>query len=125
MLRVAFILHITILAVAAQAASIEPLPAKGRFAMPDVLELLSPADVHVDGWIGKRIDANVSHLLNVDIGPLLAGYQHRPGKHPWIGEHIGKWMHAATLAWSYSGDAKLRAKLDGAAADLIRCQEPD
>lgn len=25
--------------------------------------------------------------------------------------HVGKWMHAATLAWASTGDARLRAKL--------------
>ena len=56
---------------------------------------------------------------------MLAGYRKRPGNHPWIGEHVGKWLHAATLAWAYTGDAALRAKLDRVAADLIACQEPD
>ena len=56
---------------------------------------------------------------------MLAGYRKRPGNHPWIGEHVGKWLHAATLAWAYTGDAALRAKLDRVAAELIACQEPD
>jgi DUF1680 family protein len=34
-------------------------------------------------------------------------------------------MHAATLAWAYTGDPRLRAKLDRVAADLIAAQEPD
>ncbi|MGO9470668.1 MAG: glycoside hydrolase family 127 protein, partial [Isosphaeraceae bacterium] len=52
-------------------------------------------------------------------------YRKRPGSHPWIGEHVGKWLHAATLAWAYTGDPHLKAKLDRVAADLIACQEPD
>jgi DUF1680 family protein len=80
----------------------------------------------VGGWLGARIDANESHrLLVVDTAPLLEGYQHRPGNHPWIGEHVGKWMHAATLAWAYTGDEALRRKLDTVAAALIATQEPD
>ena len=55
----------------------------------------------------------------------MAGYRLRPGSHPWIGEHVGKWLHAATLAWAYSGDAQLREELDRVAAELIRCQEQD
>jgi hypothetical protein len=95
-------------------------------ASPDVDEVLSPAAIHIDGWLGARIDANESkRLLDVDTVPLLAGYHKKPGSHPWIGEHIGKWMHAATLAWAYSGDQRLRDKLDRAAAELIACQEPD
>ena len=34
-------------------------------------------------------------------------------------------MHAATLAWAYTGDPALRAKLNHVAAELIKAQEPD
>ncbi len=106
--------------------TIEPCPPKVPAAMPDVAELLSPSAIHIDGWLGERIARNEKNrLLVVDIGPLLAGYHKRPGSHPWIGEHIGKWMHAATLAWVYTRDPALREKLDCAAANLIACQEPD
>ena len=40
----------------------------------------------------------------------FAGYRKRPGSHPWIGEHVGKWLHAATLAWAYTGDPRLAAE---------------
>jgi len=111
---------------AALAGGVELVPPKAPAVLVDADELLSPSAVHIDGWLGPRIDANESQrLLVVDTKPLLAGYQKRPGSHPWIGEHVGKWMHAATLAWAYSGDQRLRDKLDRVAAELIRCQEPD
>jgi uncharacterized protein len=47
--------------------------------------------------VGCRVEANRLRLLDVDLDPLLAGFRARPGSHPWIGEHIGKWIHAATL----------------------------
>ena len=95
-------------------------------AVADVATILSPADVHIAGWLGERIAVNeTNRLREVDTVPLLAGYHKRPGNHPWIGEHVGKWMHAATLAWVNSGDPLLRAKLDHVAAELISCQEPD
>ena len=130
MLRWQVGLLITFIAVSAvaagPAAAVEPLAPKVPAAMADNCELLSPSAVHIDGWLGARIDANVNkRLLVVDTEPLLAGYHKRPGSHPWIGEHIGKWMHAATLAWAYSGDQRLREKLDRVAAELIPCQEPD
>ncbi|WP_404421004.1 glycoside hydrolase family 127 protein [Nibricoccus sp. IMCC34717] len=85
-----------------------------------------PSQVHVSGWLGKRIDANLSQRLTViETAPMLAGYLKRPGEHPWIGEHVGKWLHAATLAWDYSRDAALRAKLDDVARQLISAQEAD
>ncbi len=103
-----------------------PVPFAVPAGLPDRAEVLSPAQVHLDGWLGARVDANEKNrLLVVDMEPLLAGYRKRPGSHPWIGEHVGKWLHAATLAWVYTGDAALKAKLDRVAADLIACKEPD
>jgi uncharacterized protein len=110
----------------AQAGSIEPQPFKAPALLPDQAQVLSPADVQLGGWLGKRVAVNTKNRLEkVDLEPLLAGYRHKPGIHPWIGEHIGKWMHAATLAWANSGDPELRKKLDYAAAELIKTQEPD
>ncbi|WP_165220287.1 glycoside hydrolase family 127 protein [Aquisphaera insulae] len=103
-----------------------PVPFVVPPGLGDRLEILSPSQVTVEGWLGARIAANeTQRLRNVDTEPLLAGYRKRPGGHPWIGEHIGKWLHAATLAWVNTGDPYLKAKLDRAAADLIACQEPD
>jgi DUF1680 family protein len=107
-------------------ASIEPVPFAVPARLPDAAEVLSPAQVQIGGWLGARIAANEqSRLLTVDIAPLLAGYRKRPGSHPWIGEHVGKWLHAATLAWANTDNQALRAKLDRVAADLIACQEAD
>ena len=104
----------------------EAVPYVVPAGLPSVAIMLSPAQVHIGGWLGARIDANEKNrLLTVDTEPLLAGYHKRPGSHPWIGEHVGKWLHAATLAWVYTGDPALKAKLDRVAADLIACQEPD
>ena len=95
-------------------------------AAPEVLHPVQPSAVKIDGWLGARIDSNERHrLLVVDTEPLLAGYKQKPGEQPWIGEHIGKWLHAATLAWANSGDEALRQKLDSVAAELIATQESD
>jgi DUF1680 family protein len=103
-----------------------PLPDVVAPAAPPVLRALDPSQVQLRGWLGARVDANESkRLLVVDTKPLLDGFQHRPGNHPWIGEHVGKWMHAATLAWANTGDGALRRKLDDVAAQLIAAQEPD
>ena len=108
------------------AAPQAPIAFKVAAQLPDAVEPLDPTAVHVQGWLGARIDANVRARLEVvDTVPLLAGYLKRPGDHPWIGEHVGKWLHAATLAWAYTGDPALRQKLDQVAAQLISAQEPD
>ena len=110
----------------AAAAAPEPLPFKVPARLPDVAELLPPSAVHLDGWLGARLAGNErNRLLAVDTEPLLAGYRQKPGSHPWIGEHVGKWLHAGTLAWANTGDPALRVKLDRVAAELIAAQEPD
>lgn len=94
--------------------------------VPDVQAMQSPDAVQLSGWLGSRINGNEKvRLLNIDLDVLLAGYRQRPGDQDWVGEHIGKWLHAATLAWVHNHDAALRAKLDFAVAELIKCQLPD
>jgi len=100
------------------------------YVVPDRLAgaavMVPPSQVRVDGWLGNRIAINATgRLTAVDLEPLLAGFRKKPGSHPWIGEHIGKWMHAATLAWASTGDATLKSRLDYAAKALIATQEAD
>lgn len=102
------------------------LPFKVLAKLTDAVELVSPSAVLIAGWLGERISVNArNRLLNVDMEPLLAGFRAKPGSHPWIGEHVGKWLHAATLAWANNSDRTLRAKLDRVASELIAAQEPD
>lgn len=108
------------------AAPIQPLDYRVPAKIPDAAQILSPADFQLEGWLGERVLVNATNrLMTVDLEPLLAGYRHKPGSHPWIGEHIGKWLHAATLAWAYTGDPALRKRLDYGASELIKAQEPD
>ncbi|WP_076346433.1 glycoside hydrolase family 127 protein [Paludisphaera borealis] len=114
------------LATSARSAPIEPVPFRVPAKLADVAQVVSPARIQLDGWLGARVKANATkRLLNVDVEPLLAGYRKKPGSHPWIGEHIGKWLHAATLAWVNNGDPALKDKLDKVVAELVACQEPD
>lgn len=111
---------------AAGAAGPAPVAFRAPAKLPDAAELLSPGAIRLQGFLGARVMANATNrLLKVDEEPLLAGFRKKPGSHPWIGEHVGKWMHAATLAWAYTGEPALRAKLDRVAAELIKAQEPD
>ena len=122
----ALVLSLALSALPLLSAPTEPIPYRAEARLPDILEPLDPSAVHVDGWLGARIDANVRGRLEVvDTVPLLAGYLKKPGDHPWIGEHVGKWLHAATLAWAYTRDPALRQKLDQVAAELISTQEAD
>ncbi len=103
-----------------------PVPYRVEAKIADVFEALPPSAVQLTGFLGQRVRLNAeARLAQVDLEPLLAGFRQKPGSHPWIGEHIGKWMHAATLAWAYTGDVELERKLAYAAAELIKAQEPD
>jgi len=94
--------------------------------IPDRQDFIIPDRVRLTGWIGERIRGNEARRLAlIDPARLLEGYRHRPGRQSWDGEHVGKWLHAATLAWVYTGDPALRAKLDATATALAACQLED
>ena len=111
---------------AAVAAPVEVVPYKAADKMPDVAVPLSPADVQLTGYLGARVGANEkARLLVVNEDELLGGFRKRPGSQDWVGEHVGKFLHAATLAWANTGDPALKEKIDRVAAGLIKCQDAD
>lgn len=98
----------------------------GTAKVGNAARLVPPSQVKPGGLIGERFLANEQNrLLRVDEDELLGGFQHRPGKQAWIGEHLGKWMHAAALSYGCTGDKALRTKLDRVASELIKTQEAD
>jgi hypothetical protein len=102
------------------------LPDKAAPVVPDRQDFQTPDRLRLTGWVGTRIDANeTNRLVKLDPVRLLEGYRKRPGRQSWDGEHVGKWLHAATLAWVNTGDPALRQKLDYVAAELIKCQLED
>ncbi len=132
----------------ATAADVVVVDYKAPAKLPDVVEWIQPKEKHseraygsqsqvtftqtlrqgvkLEGYLGERVKVNArNRLAKVDEEPLLAGFRKKPGSHPWIGEHVGKWLHATSLAYAYSGDSSLRRKLDSVAAELIKAQEPD
>ncbi len=123
--------HVTgLIALAAMSASLGavtlPIPDKVPPVIPDRQDFQEPDHVRLAGWIGSRIDANeANRLVKLDVDRLLEGYRKRPGRQSWDGEHVGKWLHAATLAWVNTGDPALRQKLDRVVAELIKCQLED
>jgi hypothetical protein len=107
-------------------ALVTPLPDKIRPVIQDKQNFQVPDRVHLTGWIGARMAASESNrLAEMDVNRLLEGFRKRPGRQTWDGEHIGKWLDAATMAWVNTGDPKLRERLDYVAAELVKCQEPD
>jgi DUF1680 family protein len=103
-----------------------PVPEKVSCAIADRQAFQQPEGVHLTGWIGSRIDVNEKNrLVMMDPNRLLISYRKRPGGQEWDGEHVGNWLHAATLAWVYTGDPELRKKLDYTATELVKCQLED
>src|SRR5205085_7813299 len=94
--------------------------------LSDRFALVHSRSVHLHGLLGERFHKNEQNwLLAKNEDEMLRGFQQRPGKQAWVGEHVGKWLHAATLAWVYTGDADLRAKLDRVVNALLATQQTD
>ena len=71
------------------------------------------------------MDANRENRLRTHITEewLLEGFRKRPGPHPWSGEHVGKWLHAATLAAENKpNDIALAKKVQQITNGLMDCQ---
>ncbi len=80
----------------------------------------------IEGLLGERMKVNLEgRLLHVDEKGIMEGFQHRPGKQDWIGEHAGKFLHAAANTWEYTGDARLKTLMDRIAHELVATQLPD
>jgi len=94
----------------------------------DVYKAPEPGQVSMEGFLGNRMEINREGRLKRHITEdmLLAGFRKRPGTHPWIGEHVGKWLHAATLALENKpNDTTLAKKIQQIANDLMDCQMDD
>jgi uncharacterized protein len=112
--------------LASNAFEISVVPEKAPPVIADKQDSQVPNRVHLTGWVGSRIAVNESNrLVTLDAARLLEGYRKRPGRQAWDGEHVGKWLHAATLAWVNTTDPILREKLDYVAAELVKCQLED
>jgi DUF1680 family protein len=107
-------------------ASSIPVPAILDPVASDKTSPVTPAAVEVSGLLGDRIRAHTfGRIVNIDEDVLLGGFRSRPGSHPWIGEHVGKWLHAASLLWLSSQDPDLREKITRVAKGLIATQGDD
>ncbi|MEO9003428.1 MAG: hypothetical protein ABI288_01765, partial [Ginsengibacter sp.] len=64
-----------------------------------------PKENSLIGYLGLRYFDNLKNrLLKIDEEALLDGFLHRPGKHPWIGEHVGKYLESAANTWAITKD---------------------
>lgn len=80
----------------------------------------------IGGLLGERMRVNLEgRLLHIEENELLAGYRQRPGNHPWIGEHIGKYLHAAANTCRLTNNEALRWQMTRMAQELMKTQKDD
>jgi uncharacterized protein len=118
--RLAGLLLIGISGSCASAAAVDDM-------IHDVFTPINPSAIHLDsGIFADRMKVNLEErLLKVDEKALVDGFLHRPGSHPWIGEHAGKFLHAAALTYQYTHDERLKTLMDRIALTLISAQMDD
>ncbi|MDP4272994.1 MAG: glycoside hydrolase family 127 protein [Bacteroidota bacterium] len=80
----------------------------------------------LEGYLGKRFSQNLKErLLKVDEDGLMNGYLQRPGNHPWVGEHVGKYLEAACNVWKNTHDPRLKKQMDRIMYELVNSQLKD
>lgn len=92
----------------------------------DATQWIHPSAVKLGWLLGHRINVNErNRLLTLSEDDLLSGFKKRPGTQAWIGEHVGKWLHAAVLTWANTGNRELSEKINRVVQGLIATQEDD
>ena len=72
----------------------------------DATQWVRPKAVELGRLLGHRFKMSErNRLLTISEETLLSGFRKRPGIQAWIGEHVGKWLHAAVLTWVNTGNA--------------------
>lgn len=106
------------LAVAMQTWAADAATSSPRFVCAD------GDQVALRGYVGHRVERNTRGiLLHKDEKALLEPFRDRTTRdQAWAGEHVGKWLSAASMAYAYSKDDELRAKLKRVADGLVATQ---
>jgi DUF1680 family protein len=77
----------------------------------------------LQGYLASRMQKNLQErLLKVDEEGLIGGYWKRPGTHPWIGEHAGKYLETACNTWRNNPDTALKKQMDRIMYKLVNAQ---
>lgn len=80
----------------------------------------------LSGYLAVRMQVNLNQrLLQIEEDALLAGFRKRPGSHPWIGEHVGKYLDAAANTLEYTQNERLKTQMTRMAKALMQAQLPD
>lgn len=80
----------------------------------------------IGGLLGERLKLTLGgNLLNGNEGALLAGLQNRSAQASQISAYIGRFLHAASNTWAYTGEQRLKDTMDRLVRALIAAQLPD
>jgi len=105
------------------AGEIKPL-IKNKIA--DHFSPLPFRDQQFTGYLHTRFTQNLEQrLLKVDEFGMIGSYLHRPGIHPWAGEHAGKYLEAACNVWKLTHNPALKKQMDRIMYQLINTQMAD
>lgn len=93
---------------------------KIQFQVADSVMLLLPHTL--TGYLGTRVQLNEhKRLLKVDSAVILSGFRSRPGSQTWIGEHMGKYLHAASLTYRYYHNKELLLRTQRMLRTYLQC----
>ena len=97
-----------------------------KLAIPGKSSPFALEHIKLNGYLNDRVKANlVLRLLKIDETGILECYYNRPGKQTWVGEYVGKYLHAASRAWRFSKNEQLKAQMDRIVDILLACQNED
>ncbi len=92
----------------------------------DVFTSIPFRNQELTGYLGKRLTQNLEErLLKVDENGMMGGYLQRPGNHPWVGEHVGKYLETASNVWKNTHNPALKTQMDRMMYELISAQLDD
>jgi len=95
-------------------------------AIPDNFTSVPLQNQQYSGYLNVRFIQNLNErLLNVDEFGLMGSYLHRPGIHPWAGEHVGKYLETACNVWKLTHNPALKKQMDRMMYELINTQLED
>lgn len=112
----------------------------------DICREAEPENIAFVGLLGEYMENTrqnrLKHIINHPF--MLEGFARKDVTYPWaasapfkdaswegnaayawIGEHVGKWLHAATVLALSAGDTELLQRVQAVGDELISYQEPD
>ena len=82
--------------------------------------------VHIDGYIGSRIDDCIEHRVKAqDVEHLVEPFRHQNEKSRWQSEFWGKWIQGAIASYRYNRDPELYEIIRQGAEALMATQLPN